>query len=157
MTNLHTLISFFLHRFQDKVLGLVSYIYVWRECNLIRNDSIKIQLRIYSKRNFAQYAFISHHTNIPYINFIIVFLTFNNLRRIVKGTSWSCFSHAEATIYCPTKITNLNNSKIEQYVFGFNISVNDKLFMNVVHSFTNLFYYGWYIFLIHSSLSSQFL
>lgn len=50
-------------------------------------NSVKIELRIYSERYFAEQTFIGHHTDIPNIDFLIILNPHNDFRRVIKWTA----------------------------------------------------------------------
>lgn len=155
-SNLHSLFWLFLHDFQNKVFSFISCINVLREFDLVFNDSIQVQLRVNTERNLTKETFVSHHSNVPNINFFIILDTHNDFRWVIKRTSnWGGFSHSMTFVDCPSKITNLCNSEIEQNIFWLYVSMDYQLFVNVINSFNDLPDVSANLRFFHSSIFPQ--
>ena len=93
LPDFHSLFRLFFHDAQNEVFGFFRCVYVLRELNFVlylglgnMYYAVEVQLRINPERNLAQKALVCHHPNVPNVNFLIVFHSHDNLRRVVKRT-----------------------------------------------------------------------
>jgi len=82
--------------------------------------------------------FVDEHSQAPNIDFLIICLSFQNLRRNIVQCSTKGISFVFGSISRPSKIGQLRHPLTQQYILRFEISVEDRLGMAILQGLNHL-------------------
>jgi len=82
--------------------------------------------------------FVDEHSQAPNIDFLIICLSFQNLRRNIVQCSTKGISFVFGSISRPSKIGQLRDPLTQQYILRFEISVEDRFGVAILQGLNHL-------------------
>lgn len=145
----------FLQATTYKTFAFLWHWSILRVLNCLINYFGKIFSLLYVEGNSTTDQFISHYSNVPDINFVIVLFIFDNLRTRIQRSSTNTISQL-LSVNGPSKITNFCHLVMDQNILGFQVPMDDLVVVKKLGGLADLPYVLFCLFFRKlSSLFSQ--